>query len=50
VTSLAKYELAISSFYCGYDDLQGIRAIMYAKAVAGDPEFMYAVSNRRYYI
>ena len=49
VTSRDRYELAIYNFCCRYDDLyRGIKAVMYAKAAVGDPEFMYAVSDWMY--
>jgi hypothetical protein len=48
LTSRAIYELVISSFCCSYDDEKGIKAIEYAKASAGDPKFMYAVSTWTY--
>jgi hypothetical protein len=49
VTSRARYDLVISKFCCGCDDLEGIIAINYAKAAPGDPVFMYAVSDHRYH-
>ena len=49
VTSRARYELVISNFCLEYYDLQGVSAIIHAKAAVGDPEFMYMVSTPRYH-
>jgi hypothetical protein len=50
LTSRDRYELAISSLCCRNSDVfKGIKAVMYAKAASGDPEFMYAVSEHGFF-
>ena len=52
VTSRDRYELVISNFCLDLGfriyDLQGVRAVVYAKAASGDPEFMYMVFIQNY--